>query len=325
MSTDRPILHDIAERAGVSLTAVSMALRDTGRIAPETRERVKTVAAELGYVRKPRGIALKTGKSNVIGLIISGYEDDGSFTPFADYWMHMIRALSLASNIRGYAVVLITSSNLHLLKEIAMDGIILADPEGSPGALKRAQALGIPVVTAFMDDDRSELLAMDDDYPNFTSKAMRFLAEHGSTRPVLITQNGKVNSSRQAISAFRAWCREHGIEPRIIEVTDPKADLENGFAGLDADGYDGVFSFIGMFPELEDHIEAQNAQRIPPMPVVYYTTGYELRKFHQPTARLVSPIELLASRGIQLLLDKMAHKSDAPTKVLVKPKLEVLA
>ena len=42
-------IHDVAAAAGVSLTTVSHALSNQGRIGERTRLRVLTVAAELGY------------------------------------------------------------------------------------------------------------------------------------------------------------------------------------------------------------------------------------------------------------------------------------
>ena len=46
----RVTLKDIAELAGVSTAAISQALNDRGNLRPETRDRIKAVAAELGYI-----------------------------------------------------------------------------------------------------------------------------------------------------------------------------------------------------------------------------------------------------------------------------------
>jgi DNA-binding LacI/PurR family transcriptional regulator len=51
-------LQDVASRAGVHRTTVSLALRDHPRIPAETRARVKTVAAKLGYRINPLVSAL---------------------------------------------------------------------------------------------------------------------------------------------------------------------------------------------------------------------------------------------------------------------------
>ena len=53
MPSKRPSCKTIAEEAGVSRMTVSMALRDHPRVAPETRERIKKIAARQGYTPDP--------------------------------------------------------------------------------------------------------------------------------------------------------------------------------------------------------------------------------------------------------------------------------
>ena len=62
-------LDDIARKVGVCRATVIRALQDRGRMRPETRERIKAVAAELKY--RPNQIArsLAKGSSNVVGVI----------------------------------------------------------------------------------------------------------------------------------------------------------------------------------------------------------------------------------------------------------------
>ena len=55
---EKATLQDVARQAGVHRTTVSLALRDHPRIPAETRERVKAVAARLGYQINPLVAAL---------------------------------------------------------------------------------------------------------------------------------------------------------------------------------------------------------------------------------------------------------------------------
>lgn len=58
MNPKRPSCKTIAQEAGVSRMTVSMALRDHPRVAPETRERIKEIAARQGYTPDPNLIQL---------------------------------------------------------------------------------------------------------------------------------------------------------------------------------------------------------------------------------------------------------------------------
>ena len=54
----KPTLRDIAEKAGLSVTAVSLAMRGSNRVSAEKRQIIKTIALELGYKRDPMMSAL---------------------------------------------------------------------------------------------------------------------------------------------------------------------------------------------------------------------------------------------------------------------------
>ena len=49
----RTNMRQIAEAAGVSVATVSMALRNSERITPETREKVRAIATEMNYRPDP--------------------------------------------------------------------------------------------------------------------------------------------------------------------------------------------------------------------------------------------------------------------------------
>ncbi|MGC9452635.1 MAG: LacI family DNA-binding transcriptional regulator [Oceanipulchritudo sp.] len=61
-------LKEIAAATGLSMSAVSAALRETGRLAPATRERVKAAAAQLGYRPDPMMQALVAYRGNKRGI-----------------------------------------------------------------------------------------------------------------------------------------------------------------------------------------------------------------------------------------------------------------
>jgi LacI family transcriptional regulator len=65
-------LSDVAARAGVSVSAVSRVLRDapSTRVSAETRQRIQDAARELGYRPNFAARALKSARTNVIGLVV---------------------------------------------------------------------------------------------------------------------------------------------------------------------------------------------------------------------------------------------------------------
>lgn len=65
-------IRDVARQAGVTMTTVSSALSGRGRVSPETRERVRTIAEELGYQPKFAAQMMRAQSTGHIGLILPG-------------------------------------------------------------------------------------------------------------------------------------------------------------------------------------------------------------------------------------------------------------
>ena len=55
-------IEDLARKANVSKMTVSMALRGTGRVAPATRDRIRQLAATLGYRPNASARAVSNGR-----------------------------------------------------------------------------------------------------------------------------------------------------------------------------------------------------------------------------------------------------------------------
>ncbi len=69
--SERPTLKTIAFMTGLGVTTVSRALSDAPDISPATKERVRLVARQIGYRPNRAGVRLRTGKTNVIALVLN--------------------------------------------------------------------------------------------------------------------------------------------------------------------------------------------------------------------------------------------------------------
>src|SRR5439155_6035834 len=71
-NTNRPTITDVARRCGLSKTTVSVILNDSAaslRVPPETRERVRAAAVELGYQPSWRARVLSNRRTHMIGVL----------------------------------------------------------------------------------------------------------------------------------------------------------------------------------------------------------------------------------------------------------------
>lgn len=73
---EQPTLKTIAKLSGFAVPTVSRALSDAPDIGKQTKATVRRIADEIGYVPNRAGLRLRTGRTNVISLIIPT-ETDG--------------------------------------------------------------------------------------------------------------------------------------------------------------------------------------------------------------------------------------------------------
>src|SRR6266568_1605538 len=68
----RPTIRDVAERAGVSKSLVSLVLRGSPKVSPARRAAVDQAIADLGYRPNAAARTLREGSSRAIGVVLSG-------------------------------------------------------------------------------------------------------------------------------------------------------------------------------------------------------------------------------------------------------------
>ncbi|MEO8240890.1 MAG: LacI family DNA-binding transcriptional regulator [bacterium] len=93
----RPTIHDVARGAGVSKSTVSLVLQDSPLVRAETRETVRKIMGDIGYVYNRSAANLRSARVGLIGLVINDLRNP-FFTEFAT-------SVQMALSERGYATV----------------------------------------------------------------------------------------------------------------------------------------------------------------------------------------------------------------------------
>ncbi|TNM50183.1 LacI family transcriptional regulator [Nocardioides albidus] len=150
MPLRRVTIHDVARAAGVSTTTVSEALSGRGRTAEETRERVRRVAEEIGYVASAAARSLRLGRSGALGLYVPDR------TVGFEYYVQLARGAAEAALSHGMALTLVPAwDNVEQLRALHIDGLIVADPAVGDPVLHVLRSLPVPMVTVEIDLDPS--------------------------------------------------------------------------------------------------------------------------------------------------------------------------
>ena len=94
-------IKDIAKKCGVSVATVSKSLNDASDISKETKDRVKQVAKEMGYYVNHYARALKTKRTNSIGIL---FDDEVTAAITHEYFSWILDSFKTETEKRGYDV-----------------------------------------------------------------------------------------------------------------------------------------------------------------------------------------------------------------------------
>ena len=96
-------IKTVADATGLSISTVSRALGQKGRVNAATRDLILRTARDLGYVPNQAAKTLVTGHSNTIGLVVPDIAN-----PF---FTSLLKGVQLRARSRGYIVLLADADN----------------------------------------------------------------------------------------------------------------------------------------------------------------------------------------------------------------------
>lgn len=132
-----PTIYDVAKACGVAPSTVSRAFSRPGRVNAETAERIRKVAAELGYRTNPLARALPTGKTSLLALVVADVTN-----PF---FFEIIRGAEGVARKAGYTMLVAdVEESMETERETLdrviplVEGIVLATSRLSDSSIRVA-------------------------------------------------------------------------------------------------------------------------------------------------------------------------------------------
>lgn len=225
----RPTIRDVAARAGVSKSLVSLALQNAPRVAPETREAILAAAAEIGYRRNAAAQALGAHRTRTIGVFVLDLHNPLT----AD----VLDAVQAEARRRDYRTIVVVGSEdtgaeraeLEKLVEFRVEGIVAVGhrlPEGAdqaisarcPGVVIGSVHGGVPYLDSISTDDVAGAgLAVD------------HLVALGHRR-IAYVDGGASSVARDRRRGYRAAMRRHGLQDAVTIAPGSFTD-EGGYRG----------------------------------------------------------------------------------------------
>ncbi|UOQ56568.1 LacI family transcriptional regulator [Leucobacter allii] len=232
----RATIKDVAKAAGVSPTTVSHALNGKGVVRRETAERIRRVAAEVGYRASPIAQGLQNSKLGLLALVIRPLHSLDTFLPEGvDYFLRLAGAASLAAMERGYSLMLVDDPTKPdaPLSATAADAYIVSEPFADDPVLTLLSEKRIPFVSIGSDPSRpGRFVELETHDWAEAVLVLDHLVAAGAQRVALLTGSDANSWNRESEDAYRHWCAERGQDPDIAAF--PEAEGERvGDAALD--------------------------------------------------------------------------------------------
>jgi DNA-binding LacI/PurR family transcriptional regulator len=305
-------MNDVARAAGVSLKTVSNVLNDYEFIRPATRQRVEDAIAELGYEANLTARSLRSGKTRMLGLVLSDLS--------APYYAELASRLMSVAERRGYRVLVEQSGALADNEVAALQGpfrqltdgllftplVMDADAVAARRGSKPVVLLGEHIL-----DPRLDLVTMKNE------EAAQALTAHllaGGRRRIAVVGAHPGESAGSAglrLNGYRRALEAAGIDfdPALVAPGEWRRDAgATAVAGLVERNvpFDAVFGLNDALALGAMHELVLRGVKVPQDVAVAGFDDIEEARFASPSLTTVSPgMEEIAERSIGLLLDRI--------------------
>jgi len=320
----RPTLADVAARAGMSKTAVSLVLNDKpgSRLSAEAVARIHQAARELDYRPNPAARSLRLGRTGTYGFI----SDEVTITRFASA---MIRGLLDVADEHDHGVLIAETGNHPKQLEKALAFMIDRQVDGLIFGALTARRFDLPAVpesiravTANCVDPKTyaAVLPSEDD-AGYRMARLLLEAGHGDGIAIIGHAPRAIADQRISVTIGRRFA---GIHRALEEAGVSPVAMAEFESWEPWNGYDGTMEVlesgaaVSALICLNDRVAfgAQQALgekglRVPDDVSIASFDDDEIASYMRPaltTARL--PYEEMGRRAMELLIDPDAPRGE---------------
>ncbi|GAA1553371.1 LacI family DNA-binding transcriptional regulator [Brevibacterium picturae] len=321
-------IRDVAARASVSISTVSLALNHPDRVSPATRERVLAAADALSFVPREQAIARARRTAKRVGVI----------GPFSSYPAAMTRLAGVLAAARGESVDVVVfdepsaaTSPAPLLASLPrtgrLDGLLIVSLPLDDPIVDRIRSLDLP--TVLVDTDHPGLSSVRIDDKAGGALAGAHLIEGGHHRFAFLGEAQENDAytapARHRLDGYSQMLYEqgHALDPALIRWTTRDLDKAHAVARDvlgDPDRPDAVFAADDLLAAAVIRAAHDLALDVPAdVAVIGYDDTETARALALTT--IGQPLTHSGSEGLRLLRDHMRTPSDALSSTALRPYL----
>ena len=222
-------VKDIAREAGVSHSTVSRALHSSNLIANETIERIQQIANEMGYSPSAAARALKTNRSQVLGVVLSSVDD-----PF---FSEILQGIEDGVQESGYSLFIAAAhrdtgreyKTVQAMVEHRVDGIIICSTSFSEKQSGQLLQYGVPMVVINNQAAEDFRFSIYHDDVDGSRQITRHLIELGHRKIAYLGNSLSGRTTLDRLTGFRQEMESNGLAIPAEYIHEAQgANPENG-------------------------------------------------------------------------------------------------
>ena len=327
-------IYDIAKKLDTTAATVSRALNNNPKISASTRKLVLETAAQMNYKQNKLALALQSGKSGNVGVIVPRID--------SNFFASIIRGIEDELQPEGYHVIICQThenekreiENINTLLNAQVDGILMSASNVSKennSISKRVIEKNVPLI--FFDRKKNidgvSSVTINDFEGGYL--ATKHLIEEGCTEIAHLTGDQSLEIYENRNNGYKQALLDNGIEYNEDYVIQTKSSVEAGRQAVEkllklknppnAIFSSSDFAALGAIQELKEH-----GIRIPEDFCVFGFGNEPFTKFMELSISSVdqSPLEM-GKMAAKVFLEQInsTEKFKTEKKVVLNPELHI--
>lgn len=313
-------IREVAQKAGVSVTTVSHVINQTRFVSQDAEKRVLSAMQQLNYRPNSLARSLRRGETHTIGLMVPD-----SANP---YFAEVARIMEEKAFRASYSTILCNSDNdpekerryTEVLINKQVDGIIFMASGDDILSLKELVDRHIPAVIVDRLLNQVEVDSVVSDNFQGGYLATQHLIETGHQNIAIIRGPSNVNPSARRFDGYLQALKDYNLP--ILDSLIKSGNFHP------PSGYQATRELLSQSVKPDAIFACNDLMAIGTLRAAYEVglsvpedlsiVGYdniELALFTQPALTTIAqPIQTIADRAVQLLLERMIHPLDPPKR-----------